>query len=140
MLRFSACMHRWATGLGRRSPQGPQRSCRCQITAFTARLRWHRLARRCPISCYRYAPPCPAIAIRCLAHLQTLTAIVQARDWRACSNHAGCMHRALPLNPQAHATWRCQRQGRTRPAVPASNHRLQWGRSSVSLELAASRP
>lgn len=83
-------------------------TCCCQIIPFTARLRWHKPALftlghygcRCPIfetvDCYRYAPPCPAIAIRCLAHLQTLTAIVQARDRRDCSYQAGCMHRAFP--------------------------------------------
>jgi hypothetical protein len=129
-----------------------QRTCCCQITAFTARLRWHEPAlftlghygRRCPIvetvECYRYAPPCPTVAIRCLAHLQTLMAIVQARDWRDCSNQAGCMHRAFPLNPQAHATWRCQRQGRTVSTAPSSNRRLWRSRSSASLLFAASRP
>jgi hypothetical protein len=138
--------HQWVPGLNRRSPQCPadlllsDHSLHRSFALAQANL-LHSRALRLPL-------PDILLSIRPFMprhrHSVSCTSSNSNGD-RSSKGLAGLLqssglHRAFPLNPQAHATWRCQRQGRTRPAAPPSNHNLWWGRSSASLELAASRP
>lgn len=147
--RFRVCIHRWVTGLEWALSTWAQRSCCCQITAFTAALLVCHWQRPAP---FTSRPGSPRLLLPDLQDTRTLSICPSTAPHRhstSCTSSNSNDNRsskgtpgtdpikqtaciAPSRSPTTYATWRCRRQGQTGPTAPLTNDHVWCGRSSAS--------